>query len=59
MFEGLSRQEIIGWLICLILAVGLTIFGSAYLATSYLSADVSSALKRPESAPQIQKGGTP
>jgi len=58
MFEGLSRQEIIGWLICLILAVGLTIFGSAYLATSYLSADVSSALKRPEGAPQIQKGGT-
>jgi hypothetical protein len=57
MFDGLSRQEIVGWLVCLILAVGLTIFGSAYLVTSYLSADVSGA--RPESAPQIHKKESP
>jgi hypothetical protein len=50
MFDGLSKREIIAWVICLALAVGLTVFGSAYLvATSFISADVSDALKHPES----------
>jgi hypothetical protein len=53
MFDGLSKSEIIGWVICLALAVGLTVFGSAYLvATSFVSADVSDALKLPDSTKQ-------
>jgi hypothetical protein len=46
-FDGLSRREIIGWVVCLALAVGLTVFGGAYLmASSFMSADVSDVLKR-------------
>jgi hypothetical protein len=45
MFEGLSKREIFGWLICLALALGFTVFGSAYLVTSFLSADISDTLK--------------
>ena len=48
MFDGLSKSEIIGWVICLVLAVGLTVFGSVYLATSFMSADVSDVLKHPD-----------
>ena len=48
MFEGLSKREIVGWIICLVLAVGLTVFGSVYLATSFMSADVSDVLKHPD-----------
>jgi hypothetical protein len=48
MFDGLSRREIIGWVVCLVLAVGLTLFGSAYLAGSFMSADVSDVLKSPD-----------
>jgi hypothetical protein len=47
-FDGLSRREIIGWAVCLVLAVGLTLFGSAYLAGSFMSADVSGVLKSPD-----------
>jgi hypothetical protein len=60
MFEGLSRQEIIGWLFCLTVAVGLTVFGSAYLvASSYMSADVSEALRHPDIAKQSQQPSLP
>jgi hypothetical protein len=53
MFDGLSKTEIIGWLFCLVLAVGLTMLGSAYLvATSFMSADVSDALKLPDGIKQ-------
>jgi hypothetical protein len=45
MSEGLSKQEIFGWLVCLTLALGFTVFGSAYLITSFLSADVSGSEK--------------
>jgi hypothetical protein len=49
-FDGLSRREIIGWVVCLALAVGLTVFGGAYLmASSFMSADLSVVLK-PDSA---------
>jgi hypothetical protein len=49
MFDGLSRREIIGWIACLVVAVGLTVFGSAYLvASSFMSADVSDVLKSPD-----------
>jgi hypothetical protein len=48
MFEGLPRREIFGWLFCLTLALGLTAFGSAYLITSFLRADVSDTLKKSE-----------
>ena len=45
MFDGVSRREIIGWLVCLALAVGLALFGSAYLvASSFVNADTSDAL---------------
>jgi hypothetical protein len=45
-FNGLSRREIIGWIVCLSLAVGLTVLGSAYLmATSFMGADVSDVAK--------------
>jgi hypothetical protein len=55
MFDGLSRREIIGWIACLALAVGLTLFGSAYLvASSFMSADVSDVLK-PDSAKLSQQ----
>jgi hypothetical protein len=47
MFDGLSKREIIGWLICLALALGLTVFGSVYWAASLMSADVTDALKQP------------
>jgi hypothetical protein len=52
-FDGLSRREIIGWVVCLALAVGLTLFGGAYLASSFMSADISDVLK-PDSAKQQQ-----
>jgi len=45
MFNGLSKPEIIGWIICLIIAGGLTVFGSAYLAVSLMTADVSSIIR--------------
>jgi cell division protein FtsX len=48
MFDGLSRRELIGWAVCLVLAVGLTLFGSAFLAVSFMSADVSDVLKSPD-----------
>jgi len=42
MLDGLSRREKIGWVVCLALAVGLTLFGSAYfVASSFMSADMS------------------
>jgi hypothetical protein len=53
-FDGLSRREIIGWVVCMALAVGLTLFGGAYLASSYMSADVSSVL-RSDSAKRSQQ----
>jgi hypothetical protein len=49
MFGGLSRREIIGWVVCLVLAVSLTLFGSAFLAVSFMSADASDVLKSPDS----------
>jgi len=52
MFEGLSKREIVGWVVCLVLAIGFTIFGSVYLATSFMMADVSDAL--PHNAKYIQ-----
>jgi len=55
MFEGLSKREIVGWVVCLVLAIGFTVFGSVYLATSFLMADVSDAL--PYSAKQPQDSG--
>jgi hypothetical protein len=48
MFGGLSRREIVGWVVCLVIAVGLTLFGSAFLAVSFMSADVSDVLKSPD-----------
>jgi hypothetical protein len=45
MFDGLSRREIIGWVACVLLAVGLTLSGSAYLAISFMSADASDISK--------------
>jgi hypothetical protein len=54
-FDGLSRREIIGWVVCLTLAVGLILFGGAYfVATSFMSADVSDALKH-DSAKRSQQ----
>lgn len=44
MFNGLSKREVIGWIFCLALAVAFTLLGSAYYATSFISADVSDAL---------------
>jgi len=42
MFDGLSRGEVFVWVVCLALAVGLTLSGGAYwVASSFLSADVS------------------
>jgi hypothetical protein len=41
MFEGLSKREIFGWVICLALALSFTVFGGAYLIRSFLSTDVS------------------
>jgi hypothetical protein len=55
MFDGLSRREIIGWVICLMLAVGLTVFGSAYLASSFMSADISGALPHHDGVKQSQE----
>ena len=52
MFEGLSKREIVGWVVCLVLAIGFTVFGSVYLATSFMMADVSDAL--PHNAKYIQ-----
>ena len=40
MFEGLSKREVVCWVICLVFAVGLTLLGTAYLATSFMTADV-------------------
>jgi cell division protein FtsX len=55
MFDGLSKREIIGWVVCLVLAVGLTLFGGAYLvASSFMSADVSDVLK-PDSPKRSQQ----
>jgi cell division protein FtsX len=48
MFDGLSRRELIGWVVCLVVAVGLTLFGGAFLAVSLMSADVSDVLKSPD-----------
>jgi hypothetical protein len=48
MFDGLSRWELTGWVICLMLAVGLALFGGAFLAVSFMSADVSDVLKSPD-----------
>jgi hypothetical protein len=45
MFDGLSRREIIGWVACLTLAVGLTLGGAYLVASSFMSADVSDVLK--------------
>jgi hypothetical protein len=53
MFEGLSKHEIIGWAICLAVALGLTLSGGAYLATSLMSADVSDAM--PSSGQNFRK----
>ena len=54
-FDGLSRREIVAWIVCLALAVGLTVFGSAYLvASSFVSADVSDVLKH-DSAKRSQQ----
>jgi cell division protein FtsX len=52
MFDGLSRRELIGWAVCLVLAVGLTLFGSAFLAVSFMSADVSDVLKSSDGTKQ-------
>jgi hypothetical protein len=41
MFEGLSKREIVGWVVCLVLAIGLTVLGSVYLATLLMMADIS------------------
>jgi hypothetical protein len=55
MFDGLSKREMIGWVVCLVLAVGLTLFGGAYLvASSFMSADVSDVLK-PDSPKRSQQ----
>jgi len=54
MFDGLSRGEIVGWVVCLALAAGLTLFGSVFLVAPTLqSADISGALKQtlPSSLP--------
>jgi hypothetical protein len=50
MFEGLSKREVVGWIICLVLAVALTLLGTAYLATSFMTADMSGALQHPDRA---------
>ena len=52
MFEGLSKREAVAWVICLTLAIGLTVLGSAYLASSYMTADVSDVLKNSDRAKQ-------
>jgi ABC-type uncharacterized transport system permease subunit len=46
-FDDLSKKEIAAWAAILVFAVGLTIFGSVYLAGAFMTADVSSALPRP------------
>jgi hypothetical protein len=58
MFEGLSKQEVLAWVLCLAFAVGLTVLGTIYLATSFMTADVSDALKRPD-APAIMERTSP
>jgi hypothetical protein len=58
MFEGLSKQEVLAWVLCLAFAVGLTVLGTIYLATSFMTADVSDALKRPD-APGVRKSTSP
>lgn len=52
MFEGLSKREAVAWVICLALAIGLTVLGSAYLVSSYMTADVSDVLKNTDRAKQ-------
>jgi hypothetical protein len=52
MFEELPKREVVGWVVCLVLAIGLTVLGSVYLATSLMMADVSDAL--PYSAKRTQ-----
>jgi hypothetical protein len=52
MFEGLSKRETVAWVVCLTLAVGLTILGSAYLVSSYMTADISDVLKNTDRAKQ-------
>jgi hypothetical protein len=48
MFDGLSRGEVIAWLVCLALAIGLTSGGAYLVALSLLSADVADTM--PQSA---------
>jgi cell division protein FtsX len=47
MFDGLSKREIIAWALCLAVALGLTISGGTYLASSLMSAsaDMTDTLK--------------
>jgi hypothetical protein len=47
MFDGLSKREIIAWALCLAVALGITISGGAYLASSLMSAsaDMTDILK--------------
>jgi hypothetical protein len=44
MFDGLSRGEVFVWLVCLALAIGLTVSGGAYWVASFMSADVSDVM---------------
>jgi hypothetical protein len=55
MFEGLSKHEIIGWVICLAVALGFTLSGGAYLAASLMSADMSDALPHQSSSQNFRK----
>jgi hypothetical protein len=48
MFDGLSRGEVIAWILCLALVVGLSSAGAYLVASSLLSADVSDVM--PQSA---------
>jgi len=44
MFDGVSKREVIAWVVCLVIAAGLTVVGTTYLVNSYLTADVSETL---------------
>jgi hypothetical protein len=45
MFGGFSSGEVFVWVVCLALAIGLIVSGSAYLvASAFMSADVSDVI---------------
>ena len=41
----LPNREIVGRVVCLVLSIRLTVLGSVYLATSFVTADVSDVLE--------------